>query len=237
MTLENLEYGRRLAETLPRVRERIAAAAERAGRPPEGVRLVAVTKGHPVEAVRAALDAGLHDLGENRVGELEHKVGTCASEEVRWHMIGHLQRRKVPRVIELADLIHSVDSTRLAERLSRVALDQGRDVRVLAQVNTSGEESKGGFEADEAVEEIHRMSELEGLRVQGLMTMAPLVEDERVLSSTFRRLREISETLRALTDAVGAELSMGMTNDMEIAVREGSTFVRIGTALFGERVK
>ncbi len=237
MTLENLEYGQRLAETLPRVRERIAAAAESAGRSPGSVRLVAVTKGHPVEAVRAALDAGLRDLGENRVGELEHKVGAFGSEEVRWHMIGHVQRRKVPRVIELADLIHSVDSTRLAERLSRVALDRQRDVHVLAQVNTSGEGSKGGFDAEGAVEEIHRISELGGLRVEGLMTMAPLVEDDSVLASTFRRLREISETLRALTDAVGGELSMGMTNDMEIAVREGSTFVRIGTALFGERVK
>jgi len=237
MTLEYLGYDQRLGETLPRVRARIAAAAECSGRSPDSVRLVAVTKGHPVEAVRAAREAGLRDLGENRVGELEQKVDALGPGVVRWHMIGHLQRRKAPRAIELADLIHSVDSTRLAERLSRVALDRACDVRVLAQVNTSGEDSKGGFAGDEAVEAIHRISEFGGLHVEGLMTMAPFVDDEKVLSSAFRRLRNISEKLRALTDGVGPELSMGMSNDMEIAVREGSTFVRIGTALFGERVK
>ncbi len=232
-----LEYGKMLAETLPRVRERMESAAHAAGRPSGSVRLVAVTKGHPLAAIRAALDAGLRDLGENRVGELERKAQALGSEEVRWHMIGHLQRRKAPRAAELADLIHSVDSNRLAERLSRVAGEEGPAVRILAQVNTSGEQSKGGYGEAGAVEEIHRVAELPGLRVEGLMTMAPLAAEDPVLARTFRRLREISETLRSLTDEVGPELSMGMTNDMEIAIREGSTLVRIGTALFGERVK
>ncbi len=232
-----LEYEERLADTVPRVRERIARAAEASGRSPASVRLVSVTKGHPLEAVRAALAAGLCDLGENRVGELEEKARALGSSAVRWHMIGHLQRRKAPRAVELADLIHSVDSSRLAERLSNIACEIERDVAILAQVNTSGEESKSGLDEARAVEDIHRMAELRGLRVEGLMTMAPLVDDESILASTFGRLREISETLRALTDQVGPELSMGMTNDMDIAIREGSTLVRIGTALFGERVQ
>ncbi len=232
-----VEYGERLSRTLPEVRERIARAADAAGRPADAVRLVAVTKGHPAEALRSALSAGLRDLGENRVPELEAKAGALVGEAVTWHMIGHLQRRKAPRAAELADVIHSVDSVRLAERLSRVAIDLGREVRIFAQVNTSGEASKSGLDPAKTLDEIQRIAELPGLYVEGLMTMAPLVDDERVLGSAFRRLREISEKLRVVTPRVGPELSMGMTNDLEIAIREGSTLVRIGTALFGERVQ
>jgi len=224
-----------LSENLPALRDRMAEAARAGGRNPGDVRLVAVTKGHPLEAVEAALEAGLHDLGENRVGELEHKIGELERDDVTWHMIGHLQRRKAPRAMKASDLIHSMDSPRLARRLSRVATEAERNVRVLAQVNTSGEDSKGGFEGEAALERVHEASELPGLRVEGLMTMAPYTEDEAVLSGAFGRLRELSERLRALTHSVGPELSMGMTNDLEIAIREGSTMVRIGTALFGER--
>ncbi len=231
-----VEYDERLSRTLPEVRGRMERAARSVGRDPGAVRLVAVTKGHPLEALRAALAVGLRDLGENRIAELETKAAALTGEDVTWHMIGHLQRRKAPRAVELADLIHSVDSTRLAERLSRVATEGGREARILVQVNTSGEDSKSGLDPERALDEIARMSELPGLRVDGLMTMAPLVDDEHVLASAFRRLREISEELRAGTDRVGPELSMGMTNDLEIAIREGSTLVRIGTALFGERV-
>lgn len=228
-------YRARLNETLPRVRERMADAARAAGRSVDEVRLVAVTKSHPLAAVEAALDAGLVDLGENRVGELEEKATAVGEGSVRWHMIGHLQRRKAPRVVGLAHLVHSVDSPRLAERLSRVAVEAEAEVDVLAQVNTSGEDSKGGFDMDNALEAIHEAAELPGLRVQGLMTMAPFVDDEAVLSRTFAGLRETLERLRAATDRMGPELSMGMTNDLEVAIREGSTMVRIGTALFGER--
>jgi pyridoxal phosphate enzyme (YggS family) len=228
-------YAERLEHTLPLVRERVERTASAAGRPPASVRLVAVTKGHPLEAVDAALAAGLHDLGENRVEELEEKVRARGRDAATWHMIGHVQGRKARRVAEIAHLIHSLDSERLAERLSSVGAEDGTAVHVLAQVNTSGEATKGGFERDRALEAIHRVAELPGIALDGLMTMAPLVEDEVVLHSVFAGLREIHERLRRVTDRVGPELSMGMTNDLEIAIREGSTMIRIGTALFGER--
>ena len=230
------EYAARLAETGPAVRERIADAARRAGRKADDVRLVAVTKGHPLEALEAALDAGLTDLGENRVGEAEGKRQAFRrADEATWHFIGHIQSRKAPRAVEVADLIHSIDSSKLARKVARAAEERGRPMPVLLQVNTSGEDAKGGFEGDGVVEEIHAVAELPGLDVRGLMTMAPFVDDTTVLSATFAGLREVSERVRAATDRVGRELSMGMTNDLEIAIREGSTLVRIGTALFGER--
>jgi pyridoxal phosphate enzyme (YggS family) len=228
-------YARRLAHTLPAVRARIEQASARAGRSADSVRLVAVTKSHPFEAVEAALAAGLTDLGENRVEEMESKVERFGADAARWHMIGHLQSRKARRAAVAAHLIHSVDSLRLAEKISRAASDEGRLVRVLAQVNTSGEESKSGFAPDRALDEIAAMAELQGLSVEGLMTMAPFVDDEVVLGDAFGQLRRLSEELRAGGMTVGPELSMGMTNDLEIAIREGSTMVRIGTALFGQR--
>ncbi len=228
-------YAARLVQALPMVRERIARACAAAGRAEGSVRLVAVTKGHPVGAVEAALDMGLRDLGENRVEELEAKVEAFGSDGVRWHMIGHLQSRKAGRAAAAAHLIHSVDSFRLAQRLSRVAVEGEGEIHVLAQVNTSGEQSKSGLPLSEATEEIHRMAELPGIEVDGLMTMAPFVRDERVLGASFAGLRSVAERVHGVTDRVGPELSMGMTNDLEIAIREGSTMVRIGTALFGER--
>jgi hypothetical protein len=230
-------YATRLEETLPVVRERIARAAAAAGREPRAVRLVAVTKSHPVEAIRAALAAGLEDLGENRVEELEAKVSEIGPDRATWHMIGHIQTRKARRAIVAADIIHSVDSLRLAERIARAAEDEGRRVRVLAQVNTSGEGSKTGFALESAPDEVHEVAELAALDVRGLMTMAPFVDDEAVLTKAFAGLRRLGERLRDAGAPVGPELSMGMTNDLEIAVREGSTMVRIGTALFGERVR
>ena len=215
----------------------MAGAALAAGRNPSAVRLVAVTKGHPLGAVEAALEAGITDLGENRVEELEGKEAALGRERATWHMIGHVQGRKAARAAGAAHLIHSVDSLHLAERLSRVAEGRGVDVRVLAQVNSSGEESKSGLDAPGAVEAVLSMAGLPRLRVEGLMTMAPFVDDVEVLSSAFRRLREALEEVRRHDPRVGPELSMGMTNDFEIAIREGSTMVRIGTALFGERVR
>ena len=228
-------YGERLARTLPALRERIDDALEAAGRPSGAVRLVAVTKAHPYEAVEAALAAGLTDLGENRVSELEGKVEHFGSEGFTWHMIGHVQSRKASRVAEVAGLVHSVDSMKLARKLARAAAESGDTLDVLVQVNTSGEEAKYGYDPEAAYEEVLEMTELDGLSVRGLMTMAPFVDDEVVLGATFQGLRRLSERLRASSDAVGPELSMGMTNDLGVAVREGSTMVRIGTALFGER--
>jgi pyridoxal phosphate enzyme (YggS family) len=229
-------YRERLARALPRVLDAVADAARIAGRDPSSVRVVAVTKGHPLEALVAALEAGLTDLGENRVEELEEKAARLGGRGARWHLIGHVQSRKVARALAVADLIHSVDSLRLAERVSRVALDAGRGpVSVLLQVNTSGEETKSGFSFAEGTEPLLQAASLPGLDVAGLMTMAPFTDDENVLRTTFRRLRELLLDVRALRPDVGAELSMGMTNDFGIAVQEGSTLIRIGTALFGER--
>ena len=154
---------------------------------------------------------------------------------VRWHMVGHVQRRKVPILAGLPKLVHSIDSMRLAQRFSSVAVASGHPFRVLLQANTSGEGTKGGFSRDELVEAIHEIVELPSLEVRGLMTMAPLTDDEAVLRSTFRRLREVHETLRSTSAYEADQLSMGMTNDYQIAIEEGSTMVRIGTALFGAR--
>ena len=228
-------YATRLGEALPEVRARIARAAEASGRSPESVRLVAVTKAHPLEAVEAALDAGLTDLGENRVEELEAKVEVFGANAATWHMIGHVQSRKAGRATQVADVIHSVDTARLGERLSRAAEAEGSRIAVLAQVNTAAEPSKSGFDVADAAEAIHALAEMPGLEVRGLMTMAPFVDDESVLAGAFAGLRNLSERLRGVSAGVGPELSMGMTNDLEIAIREGSTMVRIGTALFGER--
>ncbi len=236
-TTDRLDYRARLAGTLPVVQERIETAAAAAGRASAEVRLIAVTKGHPIGALEAALEAGLCDLGENRVDEFEEKVGVLGRDRVTWHMIGHVQGRKAARVADLADLVHSVDSIKLAERLARAGAARDGVLRVLVQVNTAGEEQKSGLALEGAEECIHQISEMAGLQVDGLMTMAPFVEDEVILGRAFQRLRRTLEGVRERSDRVGHELSMGMTNDLDIAVREGSTMIRIGTALFGERVR
>lgn len=228
-------YRERLARTLPRVKEAIAEGAAAVGREASSVRLVAVTKGHPVEAARAALDAGLTDLGENRVEALEEKAAVLAGAGVRWHLIGHVQGRKAARALAAADLIHSVDTLRLAGRLSRGAEEAGHGpAAVLLQVNTTGESTKSGFPIEGATEALLEAAELRGIRVEGLMTMAPLTDAETVLREAFRRLRELLNGIRSHDPDIGGELSMGMTNDLRIAVEEGSTMVRVGTALFGE---
>lgn len=232
-------FDRCLAERLPRVRERIEAAAGRNGREPGSVRIVAVTKGHPAGAIQAVLGAGLADVGENRVEELEDKEAAFRGRDVRWHMIGHVQGRKVTRAARLADIVHSVDSLRLAERLSRAAEAQERRLAALVQVNASGEPAKGGFAvgdgSEAALEAVAQVAALPGLRVQGLMTMAPFTRDEAVLRATFRRVRGLLEEAANVSGFEARELSMGMSNDYELAVAEGSTMVRLGTALLGER--
>jgi PLP dependent protein len=225
-----------LPERLARVRERIAVSCARAGRPPEGVTIVAVTKTHPVEAVRAALEAGLTDVGENRVQELDRKVAELGRAGARWHLIGHLQRNKAKRAVELADLIHSIDSFRLAERLSAEATGCGVVVEGLVQVNVSGEETKGGLEGADVLEQLGAICALPGLRVVGLMTMAPFTEDERVVRPIFERARVMGEEASRVVPGFEARhLSMGMSGDFEVAVEEGSTLVRLGTVLLGER--
>lgn len=228
-------YARSLRERLPRVREVIAAAADRSGRDPSAVRIVAVTKAHPLGAVRAVLEAGIRDIGENRVEELVEKAPLVDDSGIRWHMIGHVQRRKAGRAARLATLVHSVDSLRLAEKLSRFGEAEGRRVPVLVQVNASGEATKGGFAAAGAVDSVSRIAELRGLSVRGLMTMAPFTGDEAVLRSTFGKVRAVMEAAAVLPGVEGCELSMGMSNDYGVAVEEGSTMLRLGTTLLGPR--
>jgi pyridoxal phosphate enzyme (YggS family) len=230
-----MTYEERLRDNLPLVLDAVEEAARKAGRGEGEVTVVAVTKAHPLEALEAAIGLGLRDLGENRIEELEEKVGLLGREAATWHMVGHVQSRKAARAAALSDLLHSVDRMKLGWRISGFAAEAGRRLPVLVQVNTSGESAKSGFPAEEAPEAIHQLVELPGLEVRGLMTMAPFVDDQKVLRSAFSRLRAIHEDARRLPGYLGQELSMGMTNDFELAVAEGSTMVRIGTALFGER--
>lgn len=225
-----------LQANVDRVRAEVRVAAERSGRSPDDVTLVAVTKGHPFEVVETALAAGLRDLGENRVEFLVERAARVAEPDCRWHMVGRLQRRQAPELHGVAHLVHSVDSLRLAERLSHTAPEGHLPLRVLVQVNTSGEEAKTGFPPEEAMEGMARILELPGLAVEGLMTMAPFTDRETVVRRTFVGLRELAESLRGeLPEYRGRELSMGMSNDYQVAVEEGSTMIRLGTALFGER--
>jgi len=230
-----------IAANAAAVRERIAAACARAGRDPGGVTLVAVTKTHPPELVAAAAEAGLADFGENRVQELIAKSdgvpGATMGGAVRWHLIGHLQRNKAREAAARADLFHALDSTRLAAALDGAAGAAGRVLDCLVQVNVSGEGSKSGVAPDEAHALVGEASAFSHLRVVGLMTLAAPVEGadelERVVRPQFQLLRRLAETYRG-----GARLdvlSMGMSGDFEVAVEEGATHVRVGSALFGAR--
>ena len=234
-------YEQHLRDNLPRVQERIEQASRRAGRS-EQVRIVAVTKGHAASAVRAAVAAGLRDCGENRVAELESKIEELGRAAATWHLIGHLQRNKVRKAIPLFDVVHSIDSLRLAQELSSEASRAGVVVSGLVQVNASGEEAKSGIDISDDVaaglDVVHAITQLPALRIFGVMTMAPFVEDERILRTTFARTRQLFDRCAAQVEKFEAQhVSMGMSNDFEIAVEEGSTMVRLGTILFGERAQ
>jgi pyridoxal phosphate enzyme (YggS family) len=234
-------YEERLRDSLPRVEERIEQARARAGRRNE-VRIVAVTKGHPLAALRAAVAGGLRDCGENRVAELDEKVGELGRAAATWHLIGHLQRNKVRKAVPLFDVIHSIDSLRLARELSAEAERTDVVVNGLVQVNASGEEAKSGIDVSSEVgpglEALHAICQLPGLRITGVMTMAPFVAEESVLRRTFARTRELFEQAAGqVVNFDARDLSMGMSNDFETAVEEGSTMVRLGTILFGERAQ
>ena len=225
-----------LAENLQEVRAEIEAAARRAGRNPEDVLLLAVTKTHPVAVVREAIAAGLTELGENRVQELLEKQAQI-TDPVRWHLIGHLQTNKVKNVVGRVALIHSVESLRLAEEISRKAVALGVVQNVLVELNMAGEESKFGIKPEECRAFLRQIAPLPGLKVKGLMTVAPFVEDPERNRVYFRQMRELSVDIAAeKLDNVDMEhLSMGMSNDFAVAVEEGATIVRVGTRLFGER--
>lgn len=222
-----------IAEHLRAVRRRVADAADVAGRDPDDVTLVAVTKTVGIEEVRQAVAAGCHDFGENRVQEFVGKHGLFPDE--RWHFIGTLQSNKARDVVGRAHLIHSVDSLKLLGVIDRHALEAGVVQPVLLQVNVSAEESKHGFEACDMEDVLRAACSMPGVEVRGLMTMAPLTARPDDVRWVFRELRELQERLQAAHigphDLI--ELSMGMTNDFETAVEEGATIVRVGRAIFG----
>ena len=226
----------RAAEVL----SRIGAAAGRAGRDPREVTLVAVSKTHPAALVREAAAAGLTDFGENRVQEAEAKAAelSTGAPALRWHLIGHLQPNKARRAARLFDLIHSVDSAALVERLERICAEDGRErLDVLVQVDLAGEATKSGAAEDELPAVFEALGRCGRVRCRGLMTLPPFFEDAGLVRPYFRRLRELRDGLRA-QGAFGegaGELSMGMSHDYEAAVEEGATLVRVGTALFGAR--
>jgi pyridoxal phosphate enzyme (YggS family) len=223
-----------LRANIERVRERIAAAERRAGRAGE-VTLIAVSKTQPPETVAAAARLGLTRFGENRVEEAAAKAGALAALPVEWHMVGHLQSRKAEDVFPWASLVHSVDSIKLAGRLSRAAR-AGVTLPILLQANVSGETSKEGFAPEEVPEAVRIIAALPGLRIDGLMTMAPIVDDPEDVRPVFRALRGLRDDLARQYPLLSLRhLSMGMTDDFEVAIEEGATLVRIGRAIFGER--
>lgn len=228
---------------LASVRARLVAAAQRVGRDPAEITLIAVSKTHPAEAVRAAAELGQVDFGENRIEEALPKMAGAGLQPLRWHMIGHIQSRKAADVIAAKfDLVHSVDSVKLAERLSRFAQAAGRRQAVLLECNVSGEASKEGFALAEErrwldqLPIFEQIAALPNLALGGLMTMAPWSDDPEQARPVFRRLRALREFLRQRLPRAGWEaLSMGMTDDFEVAIEEGATLLRVGRALFGER--
>jgi pyridoxal phosphate enzyme (YggS family) len=222
-----------LADRVAEVKGRIAAAASRGGHGQQ-VTIVAVTKTHGADAARAAYEAGLHDVGENKVQEALKKI-PALDVPVRWHLIGHLQRNKV-KALEHFVMLHSLDSARLADSVCAYGLARGRAVDALLELSLSGEGTKGGFSEAELLPEAERLVGLAGIRVRGVMTMASFTATDSELHRTFAEARA---ALRVLAEAghPATELSMGMSNDYEIAVEEGATMVRLGTTLFGARAK
>jgi len=225
-----------IANNLKQVQERVANAALRSGRSVSDVTLVAVSKTWPVACVQEVVDAGAVHLGENRVQEAQEKFGQITGS-VSWHLIGHLQRNKVKVALPIFDLIHSIDSLRLAREISKQAVLNGQVVRVLLQVNTSGEDSKFGIVPDAAVDVVGQLAELEGLLVDGLMTIGAFLPNPEDVRPNFIALRQVRDRIvdAHIAGVSMKTLSMGMTNDFEVAIEEGATLVRVGTAIFGSR--
>jgi pyridoxal phosphate enzyme (YggS family) len=225
-----------IAENLERVREQIAQAAAKADRLVDEIELVAITKTHPAEKVREAMEAGQNLFGESRVQEARVKIPDLPSS-LRWHFVGHLQKNKVRHALPLFELIHSVDSLALAQDMNRIAEEDGAHLRVLLEVNVAGEGSKFGFAPGKLREEMELLLVLPRLSIEGLMTVPPLAEAAEMSRKFFVQLRELRGVLESEFDLRLPQLSMGMTNDFTVAVEEGATLVRVGTAIFGERSK
>ncbi len=220
------------------VYRRISHAAMRAGRSPEEVKLIAVSKGVVAETIKTAVENGIREFGENRIQEAQDKITFIASSlpeaRVKWHLIGHLQKNKAKSAVNLFDMIHSVDSPELAGLLNRYAGEAGKKQKILLQIKLSDEESKYGMLKEHLIEILDGIRHLENLQVEGLMTIPPYFDDPEMVRPFFRELRELKD--KAVQAGFGlSELSMGMSNDFEVAIEEGATMVRVGTAIFGER--
>lgn len=223
-----------IAENLAHVRERIAQAAIKATRSVDDIQLVAISKTHEAERVREAVEAGQTLFGESRVQEARVKIPELPSN-LRWHFVGHLQKNKIRHALPLFELIHSVDSLALAQEINRIAEEEGSHPRVLLEVNVAGEGSKFGFQPDKLRAEMEPLLALPRLSILGLMTIPPIAEEDEASRKYFVGLRELRDRLQTEFHVDLAQLSMGMTQDFPIAVEEGATLVRVGTAIFGER--
>lgn len=225
-----------ISDNLNEVKEIIERACKKAGRAPEEVTLVAVSKTKPVEMITEAYNTGARDFGENYVQELVDKVPVMP-EDIRWHMIGHLQQNKVKYIIDKVCMIHSVDSLRLAEKIEKEAAKHNIEMDILLEVNIAAEESKFGFKPEEVLDACKVISEYKHVHVKGLMTSAPFVEDGEENRVHFQKMYQLSVDINAknIDNICMSVLSMGMTSDYEVAVEEGATLIRVGTAIFGAR--
>jgi pyridoxal phosphate enzyme (YggS family) len=228
-----------IRENIDNIRMRVEKAALKAGRKPEEIKIIAVTKNIAPDKIIEAIDAGIVDLGENRVQELQDKINTinALKKNANWHMIGHLQRNKVKYLIDSVDMIHSLDSIELATETDKRAQKANRIIDVLVQVNIAGEKSKFGIYEDRVMDFVKKVSKCKNIKVKGLMTIAPLVQDPEDARFVFKQLRKIFiDISRENIDNIDMDyLSMGMSNDFEVAIEEGANIVRIGTAIFGKR--
>jgi PLP dependent protein len=223
-----------IAENLGRVRRIITQAAAKVGRSENGIELVAIAKTHPVERIRDAVEAGQTLFGESRVQEARAKIPELPSN-LRWHFVGHLQKNKIRHALQLFELFHGVDSLALAQEMNRIAAEEGGHARVLLEVNVAGEGSKFGFKPETVRVEMESLLALPRLSIEGLMCIPPLAEEAESSRKYFVQLRELRDSLEKEFDVKLAQLSMGMTQDFWVAVEEGATLVRVGTAIFGER--
>lgn len=236
--MTNMDPASGLAARFAGVKQSIEAAARKSGRNPEDVRLIAISKTHPASLIKDLIELGATDLGENRVQEAEGKIPQVGRDAARWHLVGHLQANKARRALQLFDVIHSLDSIDLARRLDRLCVEVDRQsLPLLIQVDLGHEETKSGIDERELPQLAEAVHELERLKLIGLMTLPPFFDDPEQARPYFRRLRQLRDQL-ATSGVFGdnrGELSMGMTHDFAVAIEEGATMVRIGTAIFGER--
>lgn len=231
-----------ISHNLLEVQARIAQTAERAGRNQEDIRMVAISKGQSVEKIRAGYEAGIRDFGENRVHEATPKLDALNDlEDIKWHMVGHVQSRKARLIPGAFDVVHSLDRMKLAQRLNRFAGENNVRLPVLLECNVSGESTKYGWDLQDEMTwqailpEFSQLISMDNLEILGLMTMAPWATDERVIRTCFSKLRDLRKFLAAHLPGEWMELSMGMTDDFELAIEEGATILRIGRAIFGDR--